>query len=755
MIEKKSVHRQVEILAPAGSVESMRAAVCAGADAVYMGGSRFGARAYAENAGEDGFLEAIDYVHLHGRKLYMTVNILMKEAEMNQLFDFMEPYYRRGLDAAIVQDLGAFVFLRDCFPGLALHASTQMTITGWRGTKRMKELGAARVVTARELSLDEIRQIHEHVDIEIESFVHGALCYCYSGQCLLSSLIGGRSGNRGRCAQPCRLPYETAESSAGKNAAGKNASGKNASGRNTYLLNMKDLCTLNILPDIIEAGVCSLKIEGRMKSPRYTAGVVSVYRKYVDRYLSEGRDGYHVDVADKKMLLELFDRGGFTEGYYRQHNGRDMLALKEKPAFRETDPSLLDRLDRDYVNKNLQEPACAKVSLREGEAARLTLASGGREVTVDGAVVQTAKNQPLTADRLSRQIAKTGGSPFVFEMLETEIRGNCFLPVQALNELRRDGLEQLERAILEPYRREMPERVSPTEIISQNSMKTEKISVRIGEISAKTGAVSIHVLLEELEGLSAVLAQPDVSEVYLDSCGFDADTWAGAARRAHQAGKRCALVLPQIFRREAEHYFCANETALRVAGFDELLLRSMEEVSLVEHLGIPLVADAGLYAMNQLAADEWLRMGFSRLTLPLELNSRELAGLGCEGKEMIAYGYLPAMVSAQCITRTVKGCTHKPKLIFMKDRTGKELPVKNHCRFCYNTIYNPSPLSLLGQERLIASLSPAVLRLQFSRETSDEISRIIRAYAGHFLRGEEGKAPFADFTRGHLKRGVE
>lgn len=376
-------------------------------------------------------------------------------------------------------------------------------------------------------------------------------------------------------------------------------------------------------------------------------------------------------------------------------------------------------------------------------------------MTVDGATVQTAKNQPLTADRLSRQIAKTGGSPFFFETLETDICGNCFLPLQALNELRRDGLEQLERAILEPYRRETPERVSPTEIISQNSMKTEKISVRTREISAKAAGFSIHVLLEEPEGLSAVLAQPDVSEVYLDSCGFDADSWAGAARRAHQAGKRCALVLPQIFRREAERYFGANEIALRDAGFDELLLRSMEEVSLVEHLGIPFVADAGLYAMNRLATKEWLRMGFSRLTLPLELNSRELAGLGCEGKEMIAYGYLSVMVSAQCITRTVKGCTHKPKLIFMKDRTGKELPVKNHCRFCYNTIYNPSPLSLLGQERLVASLSPAVLRLQFSRETPDEISGIIRAYVGHFLHGGEGKAPFADFTRGHLKRGVE
>ena len=336
--------RAAELLAPAGSFESMKAAVAAGADAVYIGGSRFGARAYADNLDEEKMLEAIDYAHLHGVSLYMTVNTLVKEKELDGLYDYIAPYYERGLDAVIVQDLGVLSAVRRWFPDMSVHASTQMTVTGVDGARLLKEMGVSRVVTARELSLGELRAIHENVDIEIESFVHGALCYCYSGQCLLSSLIGGRSGNRGRCAQPCRLPYDVkellesgkeAEAERGqeqgrkktfgqRSAAGKApAEERYLNGRDErYVMSLKDLCTLDILPDILESGVYSLKIEGRMKSPRYTAGVVSIYRKYVDLYLKEGRGGYRVDDRDRQILLELFDRGGHTEGYYRKHNGK-------------------------------------------------------------------------------------------------------------------------------------------------------------------------------------------------------------------------------------------------------------------------------------------------------------------------------------------------------------------------------------------------------------------------------------------------
>lgn len=726
----------VEILAPAGSWESMAAAINAGADAVYMGGSRFGARAYAENPEEDRFLEAIDYAHLHGCRLYMTVNTLVKEKELEELGEFLVPYYRQGLDAVIVQDMGVFSYIRQRFPDLPIHASTQMTITGYHGARILKELGASRVVTARELSLDEIAKIRDEVDIEIESFVHGALCYCYSGQCLLSSLIGGRSGNRGRCAQPCRLAYDVRLDGASAGSQDER-----------YVMSLKDLCTLDILPDIIEAGVYSLKIEGRMKSPRYTAGVVSVYRKYVDYYLEHGRKGYRVEHDDKKMLLDLFDRGGFTDGYYRQHNGRDMIAWKEKPAFREGNQALFERLDIEYVEKKAQESIGGTVLLAEGEPARLKLmldgSAGKIQVEVTGEVVQTARNQPLTEEKLLKQLRKTGNTPFVFEHLEAKLSGACFMPVQALNELRRRGLEQLTQAILTPYRRELGSVAFGS---AANAIST-----------GKEATMRLHVSLENAEAFETAVSHPDVVSVYLDAVGFGAEDWKKTVKAAHDRGKQCALMMPHIFRTEAETYFRKHKKELLEAGFDEVIMRSMEEIDFLREMeiGIPMVFDSGMYIMNHEAMLAMIRLGAARLTLPLELNSREIEELGCRKGELIGYGYLPAMVSAQCVMRTVSGCRKTPGVLQLKDRTGKELPVKNHCRFCYNTIYNPTPLSLLGQERMVERLDPAALRLQFTIETPQQVSAVIDAYADHFLHGRDRPVPFADFTRGHMKRGVE
>ena len=267
----------VELLAPAGSYESLVAAVNAGADAVYIGGKKFSARAYADNPEEDILIKGIEYAHTFGVNVYMTVNTLLKESEIGELFDYIKTYYNAGVDAVIVQDLGVFEFIRKHFPKLSVHASTQMTITGSFGAIFLKNQGASRIVPAREISLEEIRDIDKKSDIEIECFVHGALCYSYSGQCLMSSMIGGRSGNRGRCAQTCRLPYDVYEGNKKLNKADE---------RN--LLSCKDLCSLDILPDLIEAGIDSLKIEGRMKAPRYTAGVVSIWRKYLDLYNEKG-----------------------------------------------------------------------------------------------------------------------------------------------------------------------------------------------------------------------------------------------------------------------------------------------------------------------------------------------------------------------------------------------------------------------------------------------------------------------------------
>lgn len=758
---KKMVNnRQVEVLAPAGSYESMEAAFAAGADAVYIGGSRFGARAYAENLDREMLCRAVDYAHLHGRRLYMTVNTLFKEQELKELPEYLSPYYERGLDAVIVQDLGAMAVIRKDFPDLPVHASTQMTITGVYGARLLKDLGASRIVTARELSLDEIRRIHQQVDVEIEGFVHGALCYCYSGQCLMSSLIGGRSGNRGRCAQPCRLPYEVWQ-------GGKKVNRR----QEAFVLSLKDLCTLDALPDILEAGVYSLKIEGRMKSPRYTAGVTAVYRKYVDWYLKNGRKGYQVDPKDKQMLLDLFDRGGFTEGYLMQHNGKSMLALKEKPAFRETNQKLLEEIDKTWVKKKLQEPICGCIELTPGEEAKLTLTMTRAnpeemiQVIVYGQEVQAAKNQPMTRETIGRQIKKTGNTPFVFEELTIVLNGDVFLPLQAFNELRRKGLEELENRIVSA-----DFRVTKAEIRSEKQeLRSEKQesgnTVKDGvngeyvetEKISENKAPCLVVSVEEQHQLVPVLSCKEVGEVYLDADGFPAQVWEETIFSCRQAGKRCFLLMPEIFRTEAVQYFQKNKGQLMKAGFDGLVVRNLEEVQWWREniKSLPLLLDASLYTWNRQAVQVMEEMGASRMALPAELNVHELRERGTAGGELLVYGRLPMMVSAQCVQKTVLGCSRRRGELSIKDRTGKEMPVKNRCRFCYNTIYNASPLSLLGQEKLVKTLNPAYLRLHFTNETQSEVERILKAWMDGFYYHRAVKSPVSDFTRGHFKRGVE
>lgn len=761
-----AVKRGAEILAPAGSFESMKAAVAARADAVYIGGNKFGARAYADNLDEDRMKEAIDYAHLHGCRIYMTVNTLVKEREMKELYSYLLPYYEQGLDAVIVQDMGVFSFVKRHFPDLDVHASTQMTVTGAPGAALIGRMGASRIVTARELSLEEIEEIYRETGAEIESFVHGALCYCYSGQCLFSSLIGGRSGNRGRCAQTCRLPFSVRR---GKELL----NGKNEK----YVLSLKDLCSLDILPDILEAGVFSLKIEGRMKSPRYTAGVVSIYRKYVDQYMKYGRKGYQVDPADRKTLLDLFDRGGQTEGYYREHNGRDMVVLKEKPAFREENRPLYDYLDKTYVNASLQEPVLGWARAAEGEELRLKLQTDSFgstiEAEVSGGPVQTAKNQPMAAERIEKQLNKTGNTPFYFQSLQVETEGNCFIPVQELNELRRNAFEKLETQILSQFRRQEPSGHENGEgdgkKAQEGKLQKREISENgtEGEKKGREQAV-LHVSLEEPEGLETVLSFRQAAVISIDAAGFPAESWKQMVLNCHERGKECLLLLPHIYRAEAKRYFDAHLRELSEAGFDGAVIRAWEEAELIarwrrEGVFFPKITvfDHGLYSFNSLS-EEWMEQMLPgetiRFTAPLELNSRELEEKGIRGEELMVYGNIPMMVTAQCLKKTLEGCTGRPELLWMKDRKGKEFPVKNHCRFCYNTIYNSSPLSLLADRSLIERLGPSVLRLSFTTEQPERIREVLKAFSEEFISGtEKGGAPelSGEFTRGHFKRGAE
>ena len=678
-------------------------------------------------------MEAIDYVHLHGRKLYLTVNTLMKEQEIEEVYDYLAPYYKQGLDAAIVQDMGTFTFIREHFPGLPIHASTQMTITGTYGARILKDLGAERVVTARELSLKEIRKIRNQVDVEIESFVHGALCYCYSGQCLFSSLIGGRSGNRGRCAQTCRLPYEVKRE--GQALGGKD---------DRYCLSLKDLSTLDILPDLIEAGVYSMKIEGRMKSPRYTAGVVSIYRKYADLYLDHGREGYRVQEQDKKALLDLFDRGGQTEGYYKRQNGRDMVVWKEKPAFREGNQQLFDYLDKNFVEKQIKEPVVGTALLEEGKNASLVLTACGHNAAVTGELVQTAQNQPASEEKVRKQLDKTGNTPFYFEKLDIKIIGNVFLPVQALNDLRRRGMEALENEILASYKRDWQE--EPVKVCHEaaDSWKTVSQGPRL------------TVSLERPDCLEEALSSPDAERIYIDAAGFKPELWKVSVESCHRAGKECMLTMPHIFRTLAEQFFDKYLTELKAANFDGFLIRSLEETGYLKEKGIKgrLVFDFGMYGMNSYAQNMLKKLGADEVTWPVELNSRELGKLKVPG-ELLVYGRLPMMVTAQCLHQGLEQCDKTPVVLTLKDRMGKIFPVKNHCAFCYNSIYNSAPVSLLGLREAVKGLSPSAIRLQFTTENRAQTKAVIQSFSDEFLYGREAKLPFDEFTRGHFKRGVE
>ncbi|MDO4439150.1 MAG: U32 family peptidase [Eubacteriales bacterium] len=448
---KKYANRKgfVELLAPAGSYESAKAAVNAGADAIYMGGPLFSARAYAESSKEDMLLKSIEYCHLFGVKVYMTLNTLIKEDELSGIYEYIEPYYRAGLDAVIVQDFGVFMEIRKHFPKLPLHISTQMTVTGPHFAKKLKAMGADRIVAARELSLDELYRIDKEADIEVEAFIHGALCYCYSGQCLMSSLIGGRSGNRGRCAGTCRLPYDIYENDK-----------KLTKNNENYVLSLKDFNTLNSLRDMVDAGVSSLKIEGRMKSPVYVAGVVSVYRKYLDIIMSENdNEDYKVSEEDQRQLKEIFDRGGSTDGYLKYHNGREMVALKEKKT-RVPDEVILSEIKEKYIDEDRKRDVYVRAEfevLKKPVLELFTFSEDGNKIsfTVEGDTeIETAGKIPALKEDIVKRLSKFGNTSFKAVDVELSLEGECFIPVKIINELRREAADGLRESILKSCRRE-------------------------------------------------------------------------------------------------------------------------------------------------------------------------------------------------------------------------------------------------------------------------------------------------------------
>ncbi len=749
--------KELELLAPAGSLKTLKAVIHAGADAVYLGGSMFGARAYANNFNEEELLEAIRFGHIHGRKIILAVNTLLKEYELGQLYDYLRPYYEAGVDAVIVQDMGVMEFIKTHFPNLPIHTSTQMTITNVEGARLLKEQGVERVVTAREMSLEEIQRIHDEVGVELESFIHGALCYCYSGQCLFSSIIGGRSGNRGRCAQPCRLSYEVLQGE-------KSLTGHHA----TPILSLKDMCTLPFLYELADHGVYSFKIEGRMKTPEYAAGVVSIYRKYMDSYLDGSR--IPVEKKDIRALLELGNRGGFTNGYYYHHNDSDMLS-GESASHNKSEGVLQDNIRREYVDTELKEKIKGKLILNKECPAKIEVQYGKIKVSYQGDMVLVAQNRPLTKEVVTEKITKTGNTPFVFENLEVTMDDDIFMPVNQLNQLRRGALEALEEVLLKPYERTLPELVETSSAerdrqttgnaIKEKQISGQSLSQTSGQQSADS-STEVRVLIEDAEQLPAVLKADFVDTVYLDCMLYTRENLLRKLSedidRVHASGKKAFYVFPFIFRQQTSLFYEKIMPELKKLPLDGIMVRSLDEIAFVKEWGNgnwQMVSDSNLYTYSNEAAEYFYRLGMIQDTIPVELNRKEILRRENSRSEMIIYGRLPLMITAQCIHKNTLGCMHQHKVLNLKDRYSVHFPVKNFCSECYNVIYNSLPVCLFKEDVTVKKIAPAAVRLSFTTETEEETEQILTIYGDIYKNGGIlGQMPM-ECTNGHFKRGVE
>lgn len=706
-------NKDFELLAPAGNLEIFKGVIESGADAVYVGGSMFGARAYANNFTEEELLEAIDFAHLRGVKVYLTVNTLIKNSEFSKLYDYLLVYYKRGLDAVIVQDIGVVKAIHEYFPSMEIHTSTQMTVTGADGVRFLSQFGVTRVVMAREVSLAEMKRIHEETGMELEAFVHGALCYSYSGQCLFSSILGGRSGNRGRCAQPCRLPY-TVE-------------GK----KDEYILSLKDMCGIKALDKLHDAGVYSLKIEGRMKQLEYACGVVKYYRSYIDSKKP-------VSDADYDRIKALGNRCGFTDRYYFDHNGSDMVTYV-KPNF--------------VSNAAEPSPEKRKLSiegelvLREGEPGSLTVKRG--DVTYKASIepVSAALKAPLDKKAAIDRINKTGDTDFEFSHIKAQIGENVFVPNGALNKLRRDAISGLCDKLLKKYYRndaryadissmcELPEHVVKSDAVHED-----------GAVNAKDYTAICSCMTRAQ--LDTLISYECFDVFYLDFDMYDRNTliqqFADDVKCLTKRNKIVYLMLPTIFRADSSDYFVSIAKELDKVSFEGFVVKNYEELYLTENLftGKKVILDHNMYTFNDVSKSAFFEHGVSGDTVPLELNSKEIMHRNNIGSQMIVYGYYPLMTTANCVHKNTKGCDKKQKLIYLKDRYNKSFAVCNNCKECHNTIYNSLPTMLTKNIGKLKEAGIRSFRYSFTIETPKQIKAVM-----------DDKV--AEYTNGHYKRGVE
>ena len=747
-----------ELLAPAGGRKAFLGAVKAGADAVYLGGEKFGARAYAENFTKEEIIQSIREAHILGRKVYLTLNVLTKESELDETLEFAMSLYREGLDGVIVQDLGVLSALHEKCPGLELHASTQMSVSGPESVHFLKQMGVKRVVPARELSLEEIRTIKREEPIDIECFIHGAMCYSYSGRCLLSSFLGGRSGNRGRCAGTCRLPYRILDESRKEISLGPGKGEK-------YPLSMRDMCVLEILPDLIDAGIDSFKIEGRMKSPHYAAGVTALYRKYIDYYVRWDAAGrkkpWKVSQEDMRRLRSLYLRSELSTGYYYRRNGRELLTIT-KPGYTGTDEAVLQEIEKEYLDQPLKKVIRGRAVLEPGRNAQLTVSAVYEdrtvEITAEGDTVQEALKRPMSPEEISKRLKKTGDSVFTFSDLEVETGGDLFLPVASLNSLRREALILLEEKILGETSRAHGPHDGPENCADRGEngiIPAENIEIKTNTDSPEGpdhgdgGSPEIWAQVLTVPQLDAAL-KCGVRRIVVE------ETPEIMAYIGRNGSKGLYMALPPVFRRGSLGGI--RKLTDHPEKFEGFMVRNLEELAFLEREGYSgqIIADGTLYQWNS-EAGKVLGDHVTMLNTGWELSAKDMEPLFREnrGRQLVpVYGRIPMMITAGCVRKTAGKCSHTEKeLYFLEDRKGMKFPVRCFCGHCSNVIYNSLPLSLhtfvIKNDPLLMSAAGWIL--SFTTESREETERILRFFMTHGRESGEDRI-FRDFTTGHYRK---
>ena len=694
----------MELLSPAGSREAVTAAVQSGAGAVYLGFGDYNARRGAQNFTRESLAEAVAYCHVRGVKVYLTLNTLLSDGELPGAVEEARFASEVGADAVLVQDLGVLEAVRRAVPDLPLHASTQMSLMNLDGVKRAADLGCTRAVLARELSRDQIGYICAHSPIEIEVFGHGAQCMCYSGQCFFSSVIGTRSGNRGLCAQPCRLNYGWGDRA------------------DRPLLSLKDMSLAKHLRELEELGVACLKIEGRMKRPEYVAVVTSIYA----RALREGREPTSEEL---EQLRAAFSRQGFTDGYFRDDTGRHMFGTRQE----EREPKELFAAARaDYGREHPLVALTGALTLREGEPMALTLSDGARQVTAWGEAPQRAKMRPTTPQEARERIQKTGGTPYAVTALEVEAGEGLMAPAAQLNALRREALEELTALRAQPpARRSLP------------------FAPENGDQGINAGAPVYTVALHDASQLTdALLARrPAVVYLPLEEALKVRDRFGDMAGQ----GVEPSVILPRVlWDREVPEVERAL-AELKRSGARSLLVGNLGGISLAERVGLPARGDFGLEVYNSQCAGAYREMGLQSAALSFE---QRLSRVRDQKKplpsELIVYGRLPLMITENCIYKARdgkcrRGCEARQGIL---DRKKARFPVLRAWG-CRNEIFNGVPLWLADRRQELERCGLWALRLNFVLEKPEDCVRIFDAYrTGNGIASEE-------YTRGLYYREVE